>query len=401
MKKTVATIIALLIVTVTAYSQTMYSILFANMKEQGREADRTAEMENMTKFCCDIADALGYTHDLRTHSDNEFTAAMMEREIASLNVQQGDIVILYYAGHGCNWDDDDWPHMALNDRQYWQTTAYNKLKGMCGKAKLTLCIASCCNMDSEGRRRENGQYNYATINRAKVRELFTGFSGNRSIIMSSSIRGQYTYSWSSGNRLGSIFSISLRDEIYDAVMGVKSTPLTWEAIKEATIRQTLAYTKGKQRPQMIIENNNNSTVSNSQRQTPTTLTPKAEILSTWLEHNVTINDRTYMAIHFKMKTHFMNDYGGMAVAFIHSPKGVYVKDTNGLYRTTDGSVCTYDNFGSHYEHSIFNDYKLLIPVDEIHLKRGRNTYYVIVYIFDNKTQKYIANGEHVTFIGTN
>lgn len=66
MKKTVATIIALLIVTVTAYSQTMHSILFANMKEQGREADRTAEMENMTKFCYDIADALGYTHDLRT-----------------------------------------------------------------------------------------------------------------------------------------------------------------------------------------------------------------------------------------------------------------------------------------------------------------------------------------------
>lgn len=379
----------------------MHSILFANMKEQGREADRTAEMKNMTKFCCDIADALGYTHDLRTHSDTEFTSTVMEKEISSLNVRQGDIVILYYAGHGCNWDDDDWPHMALSDRQYWQTTAYNKLKKVCGNAKLTLCIASCCNMDSEGERRQNDQFGYAVIDKEKVRKLFTGFTGNRSIIMSSSIRGQYTYSWGSGSRLGSIFSISLRDEIYDAIMGVKPTPLTWEAIKEATIRQTLAYTDGKQRPQMVIEDNKKTVIGNAQQRTTTISTPKAEILSTWLEHDVWINGRVYMAIHFKMKTHYMNDYGGMAVAFIQSPKGVYVKDTNGLYRTSDGSVCTYDNFGSHYDHSIFNDYKLLIPVDELHMKKGKNDYYAIVYIFDNKTQKYIANGEYVTFIGTN
>lgn len=400
MKRVTMLITTFLVIICPVSSQTMHSILFANMKEQGREADRTEEMRNMTEFCCDIANALGYTHDLRTHSDSEFTSAMMEKEISSLNVQKDDIVILYYAGHGCNWDDDDWPHMALKDRQYWQTTAYRKLKEVCSNAKLTLCIASCCNMDSEGRRREQGIYSYAVIDKAKVKQLFTGFAGNRSIIMSSSIRGQYTYSWSSGSRLGSIFSISLRDEIYDAVTGKKPTPLTWEAIKEATIRQTLAYTNGKQRPQMIIEQNNTSIVNTGPQKVTSTQTPAAEILSTWLEHNVNINGRIYMAIHFKMKTHFMNDYGGMAVAFIHSPKGQSIQDTNGLYCTTNGSVCTYSNFGSHYEHSIFNDYKLLIPVDELHLKSGRNTYYVIVYIFDNKSQKYIANGEYVTFIGT-
>ena len=31
-------------------AQTMHSILFVNMEEQGREADRTSEMEQMTAF---------------------------------------------------------------------------------------------------------------------------------------------------------------------------------------------------------------------------------------------------------------------------------------------------------------------------------------------------------------
>lgn len=390
-------IVLLIIICECSYSQTMHSLLFTNIKEPGREADRTAELQNMTTFCNDIANALGYKHNLRRHSDSEFTSTVMEREIESLNVREGDIVILYYAGHGCNWDDDDWPHMALNDRQYWETTAYSKLKSKTYNAKLTLCIASCCNMDSRGR---DNLYSYSdgTIDKNKVRQLFTGFEGNLSIKASSSIRGQYTYSWSSGNRLGSIYSISFRDEIYAAITSQKNTPLRWESILEATKEQTLAHTNNKQLPQYQIERTNKKvTTPQPTVSVVNSTSPGAEIKATGIEHNIDANGTICMAIKVDFNTHFMNEQGGKVVAFFESPKGVPVKDKNGKYATKSGNVCTSENFGSHYQHSKFSEFKLLIPNEELHALSGTHTYYVQVYIFDNKTKKYITHGDYFSF----
>ena len=375
----------------------MHSILFTNMQEQGREADRTAELRNMTRFCKDIATAIGFQHDLRTHSGSEFTSTMMEHDISTLNVKDGDIVILYYAGHGCNWDDDDWPHMALSDRQYWETTAFSKLKAVCSNAKLTLCIASCCNMDSRGQTNSYG-YDNEVIDPNKAKELFTGFNGRQTILASSSIRGQYTYSWSSGSRLGSIYSISLRDEIYAAISGKKSTPLDWTSILEATKKQTLAYTNNKQLPQYkIYKNNDNANVVTTPKISRTSNTPTAEVGRAYIEHNVDANGTKCMAIHVSFTTHFMTEYGGTVVAFFESPKGTGVKDTNGKYRTTSGTVCTSTNFGTHYQHSRFDDFKLMIPNEELHASKGTHTYYVRIFIYDNKIKKYIANGDYLSF----
>lgn len=383
-----------LAINVTA--QTMHSILFANMEEQGRQADRTAELQQMTEFCNTIANALGFTHDLRRHSGKEFTSVMLEKEISSLNVSKGDVVLLYYAGHGCNWDDDDWPHMALLDKQYWETTAFNKLKAVSGNAKLTLCISSCCNMDSEGRRKERG-YNYSLVNADRVRKLFTGFSGKRSIIASSSIRGQYSYSWSSGNTLGSIYTISLRKTIMEAVSGESDAELTWEGIFEATKKQTLAYTEGKQLPQYKIEENSNTRIT-TQPKVVQQNNASASIEDVWIEHNKELNGVPCMAIHTKFKTHYMNEQGGMLVAFFDCPKGIGLPDTNGLYKSTNGKVCVSSQFGSHYEHSLFADKELVIPNTEIHPKQGENTYYVRVCVYDYKQNKYIAYSDYTAFI---
>lgn len=77
----------------------------------------------------------------------------------------------------------------------------------------------------------------------------------------------------------------------------------------------------------------------------------------------------------------MNEQGGMLVAFFDSPKGVGLPDTNGLYKSSSGTVCVASQFESYYEHAVFEDKELVIPNTEIHPKQGSNTYlYQIVDI---------------------
>lgn len=396
MRIKILTITFVLFITSMIDAQTMHSILFTNMEEQGREADRTAELRQMTSFCTSIAEALDFHHNLRKHSGSEFTSTMLEKEIASLNVQDGDIVLFYYAGHGCNWDDDDWPHMALLDRQYWESTAFTKLKRVSGKAKLLLCISSCCNMDSEGRKRERQQY--SSLDKRKTKQLFLGFEGKKAIIASSSIRGQYTYSWSSGPMLGSIYTISLRKTINDALSGASNIDLTWENIFEATKKQTLAYTNGKQLPQYKIEENKIQNIPIPPIPIRKVQAARASIDKIWIEHNKMHNDVKCMEIHAKLTTHFMDEEGGMLVALFECPKGTALKDVNNNYRTTDGQVSVGSEFGSHYEHAMFSDIVLIIPNKEIHAVKGKKNYYVKLGVYDYRQKKYILFSDYTEFI---
>lgn len=399
MKRNISFLLIIFLSLSSTYAQTVHSLLFTNMKEEGREIDRTAEMNNMKAFCIEIANALGYSHDLRAHSSSEFTSKMAEQDFSSLHVQEGDIVIFYYAGHGCNWDDDDWPHMCFLDRQYWQSTAYSELKEVSKKAKLTLCIASCCNMDSEGYKREQNEQ-FEIMNKNKVCELFTGFSGKRLIKVSSSIRGQYTWSWTSGSNLGSIFSISLREIIRDAVSQTSKKTLTWASILDATKEKTLEYTNNKQLPQYKIESIADcSSTSRVPTQPKQAIASRAEasIQKVWIDHNKVINGIKYMAIHVKFETHYMAEQGGRLVAFFEMPKGVGVKDTNGKYCTSEGKVSVGLDFGSHYVHSSYSDKVLLIPNFEIHPVSGKNEYFIKIGAFDYQQNKYINYSDYITF----
>lgn len=225
------------------YAQTFHSIIMINKEERGREADRTVESNSMTNCLNNVAESLGYRMNMRNHSGSEFTSTMIKQEIKNLQVKENDIVVFYYSGHGVNWDIDEWPHMALSDRQYHSTSVFDSLCVQCKDAKLILCIIACCNMDSEGTRRE--KRTYASYDPQTMKRLFTGFEGHRAYMTSSSIRGQYSYSCSSG----AYYGMSLREALSDVNAG-KVTP-NLDYFFETAKQKTLNLSSQKQMPQYI------------------------------------------------------------------------------------------------------------------------------------------------------
>lgn len=240
-------IIALLSVSITvAYSQTFHTIIMVNKEEPNRQVDRTADYNNMSSFFTKIAQSLGYKNNMQRFSGQSFKATSALQAIESLNVDINDIVVFYYSGHGANWDDDEWPHMAFLDRQYGETTIYNKLREKFVNAKLILCISDCCNMDSEGARRE--KRTYSGFDPALTKKLFTDFEGHRSYIISASIRGQYSYS---NIQSGALFGIALREAVSSALIG--NIQPNWVYVLEKAKSRTLELTNQKQMPQFQMD----------------------------------------------------------------------------------------------------------------------------------------------------
>lgn len=401
--KIVISLIITIVLTMSASAQTFHAMIFSNMKESSqRAADRTEEMNNMRSFCQNLATTLGYRQDIRCHSDNEFTSTQFLQDIESMSIGSEDVVMLFYNGHGCNWDDDDWPHMCFKDKQYWQTTAYEKLQEKCGSAKLLLCIACCCNMDSRGRSGYDQKYDYS-FDPNKAWALFAGFSGKRKVITSSSIRGQYSYSWTSGRRMGSIYGISLREAINEILRPSSTIEPTWDNVLTLAQRKTLSYTNQKQRPQYKIQDSTTKLsaraqkILNEMRGISSSCGPvKARVISTTLTKNVTVGDIPSLVIGVDFNIDNLSGDGGRIVAFLESPKGVGVKDTNGRYCTSDGKVSVGKDFGTRQTSASFKDFQLVIPMEELHITDSSKEYYIRVGIYDYKSNKYLVFGNYVT-----
>lgn len=244
--KTIFIFLSVFVLSLPAYSQTLHALLFVNEKEPGREIDRKADMDNMKGFFRDIATQLGYNYNLRDNSDTQFTAAEVDQEIASLSVQKNDVVVFYYSGHGYNQGTDQWPTLNFKDKNYWLSDILKQLNGRTRSAKLVLCVADCCNKGMNNAALPAESFN--PISSANMKTLFTGFQGRKTVLMSASKQGQY--SWSDLQR-GALFGICLRNAVYKYTDNSNDTP-TWEAIGERVKETTLRSSGNKQEPQLKI-----------------------------------------------------------------------------------------------------------------------------------------------------
>lgn len=226
------------------YSQTLHVLLFVNEQEQGREIDRRADMRNMYKFWGDIAGNIGYEYSPVKCTPSTFTAFNIDKEIRELSIEKSDIVVFYYSGHGYNDESDIWPSLNLLDRNYRQIDIMKKIKEVSLNAKLILCIADCCNKQLTSSYDFTASYDALEDNNA-LTELFKGFKGKKSIIMSASKQGQY--SWSH-KQYGAYYGNCFRQVLSRLSI---SNP-TWDIVLNEISDLTLKYTERKQKPQFNI-----------------------------------------------------------------------------------------------------------------------------------------------------
>ena len=122
-----------------------------------------------------------------------------------------------------------------------------------------------------------------------------------------------------------------------------------------------------------------------------------QIKSVLVEDNATKGSESGVRLHIKMSVHGYKDRSMKAIAYLHSPKGVAVKDTNGKCRTTDGNVCFSKKFQPSYDRSVFNDLQIFMPYNEMHLQRGSHVCYCRVSILVDGHR--ITRSDYVEFVG--
>lgn len=126
----------------------------------------------------------------------------------------------------------------------------------------------------------------------------------------------------------------------------------------------------------------------------------AVINNKWLEHNVTKDGVKGMIIHVDFNVKNMKGQQGKVLVYFECPKGTGLDDTNGSLRTTDGKVCVSKKFTPSYDNSHYNDFKIFMPIDEIHMKKGEFTYYCDIRIQDLSSRKFLNGETYLSFVGT-
>lgn len=120
----------------------------------------------------------------------------------------------------------------------------------------------------------------------------------------------------------------------------------------------------------------------------------------WLEHDVTKNGIKGMKIHVDFNAKNMKGKQGKVIVYFEYPKGTGLKDTNGSYCTKLGLVCVSEKFTPSYENSHYSDFSLFMPIDEIHMKKGKLTYYCDIRILDISSGKFLNGNTYLSFTGT-
>lgn len=127
--------------------------------------------------------------------------------------------------------------------------------------------------------------------------------------------------------------------------------------------------------------------------------PTASIEKVSVDHNVYEDGKKGMRIHVKFNVNYMLQKKGKVIAYFYDGN-LALKDNNNEYGTIDGYVCCSKVFSPSYENSIYNDFVLFMPYNELHVNQSKYDLKFIVQIYDENSMKFIAKSDYTNFIYT-
>ncbi|HPA72745.1 MAG TPA: caspase family protein, partial [Spirochaetota bacterium] len=228
-----------------ARSATIHAILVGDTVDPNIGRGDKLDLDLMTGLLRDASKQTGMRLNMRVFDDRIVRSQIMSA-VQALRPESNDTVVFFYTGHGYRTSSfrDKWPAFALKNEsggsagldQKW---VYNELKDK--GARLLIVMADACNsvvpdgaIDTRMALRSGKELPES------YRKLFLEARGT--ILASSSIPGQYSYSGSNGSQ----FTVAFIESVRKALAGANPS---WEPIMREATRPLYG---GQQQPQFAM-----------------------------------------------------------------------------------------------------------------------------------------------------
>jgi len=129
------------------------------------------------------------------------------------------------------------------------------------------------------------------------------------------------------------------------------------------------------------------------------VTPKGKFHEIWVDYNVSENGKKGMKIHAKFEADNVKDVPCRASVYFYYSSGGKLKDLNDSHCTEAGNVCVGEGFTPSYTSSIYKDFEIFMPLDELHMSDGKHDlkFYIGLYV---KGGEFFAESNWVYFTYT-
>jgi hypothetical protein len=144
----------------------------------------------------------------------------------------------------------------------------------------------------------------------------------------------------------------------DSIKGVATHKNTGE--KEAWILFALASNQNHSNGDISLQ-------SLLEDETTNPLAPSGEIEKMWVDYDVHDKERHGMRIHLKFNVSNLKDMKCSANVYFYYASGKPLKDSNGKFKTTDGNVAVHEDFIPTYVDTVYKDFQLFMPYEELHM----------------------------------
>lgn len=124
---------------------------------------------------------------------------------------------------------------------------------------------------------------------------------------------------------------------------------------------------------------------------------KGRVEKIWIDSNIQINNRKGLLIHSNFQVGKLKDVKCRAAAYFYFGSGTALKDINASYRSADGQVAVGEDFIPPYDETVYKDFRLFIPYDELHLAEGKHDLKFFIRLYEQSKDIEVARSNEYHF----